>query len=190
MQATKVSKWQALWRRANRRTPFWKQRIEERTEGELEPARPLDHLGRWLGDIWRTLFALVIGALWVSFLSVGIGLIFLSPDFMTVGLADPIGRGLAAVCAATGQCNPGYLLAGTAVAVLILTLLAYVVLVSLQDDPDEENVTDSELLSGLSALDERIMHLRADLVLAGVLPLTPEEKADAAEADALQQVGG
>jgi hypothetical protein len=182
MQAKAIkpeSKWQKMWRRANRRTPFWKQRLGERTEGELEPAGPLAHLARWLGDIWETLFALAVGAVAVSLLAgFVIGPIFLSPDFMTIGLADPIGRGLAAVCANTGQCDPAYLLAGSAVAVLILLLMVYVVLATMRDDLDEDNVSEGELLSGLSALDERLVHLRADLVLAGVLPLSAEEKAD------------
>jgi hypothetical protein len=45
------------------------------------------------------------------------------------------------------------------------------------DDSDE--VSEAELLEVLGALDERVVHLRADLVLAGVLPLTPEEKEEA-----------
>lgn len=187
MQATKpLTKWQKLWRRANRRTPFWKQRLGERTEGELEAPGVLEHLGRWLGDIWSTLFALVAGAVAVSAVAViVIAPIFLSPDFMTIGLADPIGRGLAAVCLTTGQCDPAYLLAGTAMAVLILLLLVYVVAVSLREDTESETVSDEELRSGLSAIDERVVALRAEFIAAGLLKITPDEIADQALLDGL-----
>ncbi len=187
MQATKpVTKWQKFWKRANRRTPFWKQRLEDRTEGELAPAGLIVNFGRWMVDIFDTLFALAMGAVVVSAVTILlIAPLFLSPDFMTVGLADPIGRGLAAVCLSTGQCNPAYLLAGTAVAVLILLLIAYVVGVSLRDDHDEETVSDEELRSGLSAIDERLVALRAEFVAAGLLKITQEEVADQALLDGL-----
>lgn len=187
MQATKagkpVSKRRSLWQRFTKRTPFWQQRLDERTDGELEPPDFLTHMGRWLNDIGSTIYALAVGAVAISALATFlIGPIFLSPDFMTVGLADPIGRGLAMVCTVTGRCDIQYLLAGTAVGVTILLLLVYIINYSLQTDDDEDTVNDAELAAGLSAIDERIVRLRADLVLAGVLPVSDEEKAEAEDA--------
>ena len=47
----------------------------------------------------------------------------------------------------------------------------------LADDADDDTTGD-ELMDALEAIDERFAHLRSELVLAGVLPILPEEKSE------------
>lgn len=181
MQATKTvkkqTKWQAFWKRLSPRIPFWKQRPEDRVDHSSERG------GSFLDDVVNIVMVVPVSAVVIAFLlQFIIGPIFLSPDFLTYGLADPIGRGLAGVCAATGNCNVQYLLAGSVVAVLIFTMILVIILSPSSAEVVDDNDTIDAVLDATAALDERIVHLRAEMVLAGLLPLTADEKADADDA--------
>ncbi len=185
MQATKTlkreTKWQAMWRRANRRTPFWKRRPAEGSETPQESfvfGALVDFIGVLAPMFFGVLTILVI-------IQVLVAPIFLSPDLLTVGLADPIGRGLAAVCLATGNCNLPYLLGGVIVGVLLLVLMVLTIGTLSQAEVVDDNDTIATVLQAKAELYELVVHLRADLVLAGVLKVTPEEVVEQAQADGL-----
>lgn len=172
-------KWKAVLRRAlwGRPKPFWRKRLEEQIEIDDEP-------GLWdVGDsIFLSLLVLTMGALIIAALGMlVIGPLFTSPDFFSVGVADPLGRWYAAVCAATGQCHLGYLLAGTVVGVLLLTLGTLTIHASWWGQRSAEPVGLGDVVAAVGVLDERLVRLRADLVLAGHLKLSPEELAEDSE---------
>lgn len=164
-------KWKLFLRRLFRRTPFWGKRLEDQEEG------PDIGFGAVADSIAAVIQIFVFGAIFVLPLVVLVsGWIFFSPGFFEHGLADPIGRGLAQVCLVTGNCDLRYLIAGAALAVPIVVLMAFTIQTGLwYANDDEAEVSETELLDAVSLLDERIVHLRADLVLAGVLRLSPEE---------------
>ncbi len=180
---TKESKWKrALRRLVGRPTPFWRKRLED----QVETPNPVSDALSAGWDQMATATAiiimrLVIGAGVLTPLALVVQWIFKSPGFSEYGLADPIGRSLAAVCLNSGRCDLPGLLAGTAFALPMLVVIAFLIAGAFywhEPVADADEVTEYELLDALGALDERIVHLRADLVLAGVLKLSPEELAD------------
>lgn len=162
-----------------RPTPFWRKRLDDM----VEPAEPIVVDDGWdpSDNVFTALMVLVVGALVISALALlVIGPLFLSPDFFTIGFADPLGRWYASVCVATGRCDLPYLLGGTVIGLLIATLAALVLHASfrglfslpVEEKPDYE----IEIVQALGVLDERLVRFRADLVLAGILPLSLEER--------------
>lgn len=176
-----------------RRTPFWRKRLDDMVE-EVEPIEVggSDPVIDGVGGLWNAVGLLVGGAIFISAVSLFVGAIFMSPGFFEVGIADPLGRWYASFCVATGQCELGYLLAGTVVAVLVLTLA---VITFIAGFPRETAGTDpllmpdvgTEIVGALGVLDERLVRFRADMVLNGILPLSMEEQEEDEE-DEIKQV--
>lgn len=156
----------------NTRRGFWGRRLDEK----IEPAG----LRMWGFVQWflNVFLLYAVLALVLGYLSMfAAQWIFLSPGLFEYGLADPIGRGLAAVCLASGRCDLRYLLSGLVMALLVVALVFILLHHALRvtDDDDGETVSEGELVEGLQLLDERIVSLRADLVLGGVLKPRADE---------------
>lgn len=180
-------KWKLFVRRlvfGRRPTPFWQKRLLD----QVEPSTPVAHDAWNPGDnMFNAIMVLAVGALVIAALGMlVIGPLFLSPDFFTIGIADPLGRWYGAVCLSTGNCELPYLFGGTVVAVQVLLLGLMVLHAALRGvfNPDVIEAPDygAEMVQALGVIDERIVRMRADLVLAGVLKLSPEELADDEEA--------
>jgi len=169
-------RWRAWLRRVTRPRPYWQRRLDD----NLEPPGALDDaIGQVAGSVARILALMVVGLAVLLPASVIVRLIFFSPAFLSDGLAGAIGAGLADVCASTGQCDLRYLLAGAALAVPTLTLIGLMLANAFYwrtADEDEQEVTETELMDALDLLDQRIVQLRADLVLSGVVKVREEEK--------------
>ncbi len=96
-------------------------------------------------------------------------LVFVVPD----GVPGVIGRQLADICVASGNCDLGYLLAGYAVALHILAAVAILIITSISrmsklNDRDRHQ-------ADMAFLDARFVELREELMAAGILTKTPEE---------------
>ena len=176
-----------------RPVPFWRKRLDDMVE-EVDPIEVggSDPGYEAVSGLWNAAGLLVLGAIFISGVSLLVGAIFMSPGFFEVGIADPLGRWYAGFCVATGQCELGYLLAGTVVGVLVLTLA---VLTFMAGFPRETASTDpllmpdvgTEIVGALGVLDERLVRFRADMVLNGALPLSMEEQEEDEE-DEIKEV--
>jgi hypothetical protein len=182
----RIGRW---WARQDRPKPFWQKHMDDLAEWAEPPVSMggSNFMRRIPEKMIAVLALLVGGALFIAALGMFVvGPLFLSPDFLTVGVADPLGRAYAAVCLTTGNCRLPYLLAGTVLAVLVVTLALLMMhagmsAVEVYDEPDEDEpdeYTLGDVVAAIEVLDQRIVRARADLVLAGVLPLSPEEKAE------------
>jgi hypothetical protein len=177
--------------RSPRPTPFWRKRLDDM----VEPAEPIE-VGPTprddvLSNFANSVFMLAGGAIFISALAYLAGAIFLSPGFFEAGIAAPLGHWYASFCFATGQCNLGYLLAGTVVGVMVLVLAALIFLAGFGpalSDKEPVIVPDvgTEIVDALSVLDERLVRFRADMVLGGILPLSGEEQEEDEEDEALE----
>lgn len=194
----RVHRFSAWVVRQSRPTPFWQKHMDDLVDWSEPSIGGGNLLAGVPGHMVSILSLMLGGALFIAALGMFvIGPLFLSPDFLTLGLADPIGRAYATICITTGSCNLPYLLAGTAIGVPVITLALLMVYAGLRtvdvidaqddDEPHASDYTLGDVVSAIEVLDQRIVRARADLVLAGVLPLSREELADAAEAaDAAQ----
>lgn len=178
--ATTKGDWRAWLRRVFKPIPFWQQRPVEKG-GFLDTLKSMFLWALHVAGVY------LMGGLVIATVSVLlIGGVFFTPGFFQYGLADSIGRAFAAQCLASGLCDLRYLMGGAVVGVLSIVLLLEVVHAGTlgAEQPDDEP-SNEEVLDSIVSLDERIVHLRADLVLAGVLKVSPEEKAEVEDAPAL-----
>jgi hypothetical protein len=162
--------------------PFWRKHLDDMVE-EVEPIEVggTDPVIDATGGLWNAVALLVGGAIFISAVSLLVGAIFLSPGFFEVGVADPLGRWYASFCFATGQCELGYLLAGTVVGVLVLTLAVITFVAGFPREtagaePMVMPDVGTEIVDALGVIDERLVRFRADMVLNGILPLSNEEQ--------------
>jgi len=166
------------WRRLFRERPFWQKRPED-----FEDTRPKWSWGRELARLGAAvlegaLLILVLSGVVTIFAQVA-GQIFYSPGFLEVGLAAPIGRGLAEVCQQGGSCDLATLLTSSVLGFMLFTMAGIFLHWCWRENDEQEDPVERGQAS-VDVLDERIVHLRADLVLAGVLKLSPEEQANLA----------
>lgn len=196
-QGKPYPKWKLWLRRATRPKPFWRQHMDEQlsddygVQPDAEFSFSLDLGAPVANGLLFISFAGIFIALLVQFV---IGPIFLSPGFWQFGPAYPIALFLANVCRATGQCDFHYLIGGLAVSLIVLTAIVEAVVLPMSDGRSgvevEREALASERSANLSAdiaeavgvLDGRFVRLRADLVMAGILPLSLEEQEEAADA--------
>lgn len=161
-----------LFPRPRRPRPFWRVRFDDEFE-PLSAKSAFDIGAQFLQQMWLIVISafVILGALAVA------APIAFSPDFWTLGLADPIGRGLAAVCIHTGQCELPYLMLGSVFAAMFYAVAACSVSMAIRfwlSDSFWGNEDDG-LFDVAKFLDERITRLRDDFIAAGVLPKAPDE---------------
>lgn len=180
-------RWKLWLRRVARAKPFWRKRLGDELEAEYI-ASDGDDGQSVLTGMMDAIYFLLFGGVFVALLiQVVIVPIFFSPGFWEYGLAYPIAEFLGRLCASTGQCDLPSLVGGSVVGLLLVAVVAGVLLISIQSvfhaPPDAATVSEGELLDAVAGLDERLVRLRADLVLANVLPLSAEERVEDADAE-------
>jgi len=157
----------AFFRRIAASTPYWRTRLED----EQEPA-PMVGVGRQI--VYQVTFVTILTMLVLlpaAYLSM---LVFVTPG----GLPQVIGTQLADICLATGNCDIRYLLAGYAFAVDFVIVASAFLWITI-GRASRLGETTSDLEQDLAFLDARIVGLRNELVMAGIITLPAEERKDA-----------
>jgi hypothetical protein len=166
---TQATKWKSIIRRVLvRPSPYWRTRLEDEQE-----ALALPILAAVRQVVAQILFAVLL-ALAVLMPTAYISmLVFVVPG----GLPQIVGSQLADVCRTTGNCDIHYLLAGYAFAVnfaIVASVFLVVTIVRATSIGDNAPSTDQDL----AFIDERIVGLRNELVMAGIITVPKEERTD------------
>lgn len=162
---THATRWQTILRKlAGRPTPYWRTRLED----EQAPT-PMRAAGQQIAFQLVFVFMLsLIVLLPAAYLSM---LVFVAPG----GLPQIIGAQLAEVCRSTGNCDIRYLLAGYAFAVdFVIVASAFLVITISRASTLDDGASD--LSQDLAYIDQRIVSLRDELVMAGIITLPKEER--------------
>jgi hypothetical protein len=164
---TQAVRWKEIIRRLyGRATPYWRKRLED----EQEPSRV------WaIGEqvIFQIIFAMFLGLLVLLPAAYIALLVFVQPG----GLPQVIGSQLADVCRATGNCDIHYLLAAYAFAINFVIVASVFTVVTI-GRASAYGQSPSDLEQDLAYIDERIVSLRNELVMAGIITLPAEERKD------------
>lgn len=164
--------WKRAWRRLTRERPFWQKRL---VEGK-DPAGWIEVVGIEVVELFARI--VITGAV-LAVMAQLTAFVFYSPGVFEHGLADPLARLFAQICVKEGQCDLRPLMGGAALGVtFIVAMYLLVAFATHLGESNDDEPSNDQVLEAVGTLDERIVHLRADLVLAGVLQLSPEEKAE------------
>src|SRR5579859_4734858 len=139
--------WRAWLRRwITRPTPYWRKRLEdEQDKSEWSAGFTL--------IVWQVFFVMVAAVTLAAMAQLTL-LVFVVPG----GVPGLIGRQLAEMCQASGNCDFGYLLAGYAVALQILAAVAILIITSISR-MTKLNMRDQHA-ADMAWLDKRFVELR------------------------------
>lgn len=167
-QTQTVQNWKKVIRGlVSRPTPYWRKRLEDEQE-----SAPIFAMGAQV--VSQIVFAMILGLLVLlptAYLSM---LVFVVPG----GLPQIIGSQLADVCRATGNCDVHYLLSGYVFAVNFVIVVSAFIAIGIGRVTTSVGESPSDIEQALAFVDERIVGLRNELVIAGIITVPAEERTD------------
>jgi len=153
--------WKRAWRQVIARPAFWRRRLADEQD-ERQTWNPFEQIPAQVVAILALAVFVLLPALYLT------QVVFLYPG----GVPALLGQQLASVCQTTGRCDFNYLMAGLAFGIIVSIVITVYLVKSFMGGWAPAHGWEQDT----AAIDSRIVHLRNDLIAAGI-PL-PREAED------------